>query len=54
MSDRELLSPDNSGSSWDKVLLAQKIDKQGGCNMSWCAYFEKVISRKGHLFQTGE
>ena len=32
MSDYELLSPDNSGSGWDNVLLAQKNNKQGGCN----------------------
>ena len=33
MSDHELLPLDNSGSGWDNVLLAQKINKQGGgCN----------------------
>ena len=36
MSDHELISPDNSGSGWDNVLLllAQKINKRGGgaCN----------------------
>ena len=30
MSDHELLSPDNSGSGWDNVLFAQKINKWGG------------------------
>ena len=31
--DQELLLPDNFGSGWDNVLLAQKINKQGGgCN----------------------
>ena len=30
MSDHELYSPDNSGSGWDNVLLAQKINKRGG------------------------
>ena len=30
MFDQELISPDNSGSGWDNVLLAQKINKRGG------------------------
>ena len=30
MSDHELLSRDNSGSVWNNVLLAQKINKPGG------------------------
>ena len=29
MSDHELLSPDNSGSGWDNVLLTQKFNKRG-------------------------
>ena len=29
MSDHELLSPDNSRSGWDNVLLDQKINEQG-------------------------
>ena len=32
MFDYELLWPDNSGSGWDNILLAQKINKRGGCN----------------------
>ena len=32
MSDYELLSPENSGSGWTNVFLAQKIDKWGGSN----------------------
>ena len=32
ISYHELVSPDNSGSGWDNSLLAQKINKQGGCN----------------------
>ena len=31
ISDYELLSLDNSGSAWDNVLLAQKINKQQEC-----------------------
>ena len=31
MSDHEVLSPDNSGSDWDNVLLAQKINKWEVC-----------------------
>ena len=42
MSDYELLSQDNSGSGWDNVLLAQKINKQGVViRMSWYTFFEK-------------
>ena len=47
MSDYELLSPDNSGSGWDNVLLAQKINKrgEGGCNKNVlvCTFFKKLI-----------
>ena len=48
MSHNELLSPDNSGSCGDNVLLAQKIDKQGGVviRMSWYV-FEKINSQEG-------
>ena len=43
MSDHELLSPDNSESGWDNVVLAQKINKQGvAIRMSWYALFEKI------------
>ena len=45
-------SPDNSGSGWDNVLLAQKIVKQGGAvaiRMSWYAFFEKINSQ-GDVF----
>ena len=39
VSDHELLSPDNSGSDWDKILLAQKINKWGeGCNKNVLVY----------------
>ena len=43
MSDDELISPDNSGSGWDNVLLAKKVNKRGGVaiRMSWYAFFEK-------------
>ena len=30
MSDHELLSPENSESVWDNVLIAQKNNKRGG------------------------
>ena len=42
--DHELLLPDNFGSGWDNVLLAQKINKWGGgvaIRMSWYAFVEK-------------
>ena len=33
ISDHELLSPDNSGSDWANVFVAQNINKWGGgCN----------------------
>ena len=34
MPDNELLSPDNSGSGWGSIPLAQKVNKWGGggCN----------------------
>ena len=56
MSDHDLFSPDNSGSSWDNVLLAQKKLINGGTSirMSWCAFFEKINSRGGRLFRTGD
>ena len=56
MSGHELLSPDNSGSDWDNVLLAQKSNKRRGVaiRMSWYAFFEKINSRWGRLFRTGE
>ena len=38
MPDHELISPDNSGSCWDNVLLAQKINKQRGCNKNVLVY----------------
>ena len=31
LSDYELLLLDNSGSGWDNAILAQKINKPGGC-----------------------
>ena len=46
MSDHELLSLDNSGSGWDNVLLAQKINKQGVVRrMFWYTFFEKIYSQ---------
>ena len=57
MSDHELLSPDNSDSGWDNVLLAQKINKQGvAIRMSWYALFEKINSwgGEGPLFRSAE
>ena len=51
MSDHELLSPDNSGSGWDNVLLAQKINKRGvAIRMSWYAFFEKINSQRGDVY----
>ena len=48
MSDHELLSPDNSGSGMDNVLLAQKIisNKRGvAITMFWYPFFEKINSQ---------
>ena len=47
MSDHELLLPDNSGSGWDNVLLAHKLNNRGraAIRMSWYASFEKINSR---------
>ena len=49
MSDNELLSPDNSGSGWDNVLLAYKIDKWGGgdCNKNVLVRIFCKISSQG-------
>ena len=45
MSNHELLSPDNPGTVWDNVLLAQKINKWGvAIRMSWYAFFEEINS----------
>ena len=57
ISDNELYSPDNSGSGWDNVLLAQKGNKRESCNKDLlvCIFFEKINSRGGgHLLQTEE
>ena len=55
MSAYELLSPDNSGSGGDNVLLAQKFNKRGvAIRVSWHTFFEKINSRGGRLFPTGE
>ena len=43
MSVHKFLSTDSSASDWDNVLLAQKINKQGGGvakRMSWYAFFD--------------
>ena len=32
MSGHELFSPDNSGSGWDNILLAQNVNNKGVCN----------------------
>ena len=54
MSDHELLSPDNSGSGWGNVLLAQKINKRGvAIRMSWYASFGKINSRGDVYSGTG-
>ena len=48
VSDHELLSPCNSGSGWDNVLSAQRIDKWGvgvAIRMFRCALFEKMNSQ---------
>ena len=39
-----------------KFLLGSKLISGGGVaiRMSWCAFFEKINSRGGRLFQTGE
>ena len=57
MSDYELLLPNNFGSGWDKVHLAQKGNNRGrgvAIRMPWYVVFEKINSRGGHLFQTGD
>ena len=44
MSDHKLLSLGNSGSGWDNVLLAQKINRPGGgvaIRMCWSAFWKK-------------
>ena len=51
MSDYELLSLDNSGSGWDNVLLAQKINKRGAAiRMSWYEFCEKINSQRGDVY----
>ena len=48
MSEHELLSPDNSGSGWDNVVLAKKvISGVVAIRMSWYSFFEKINSRGG-------
>ena len=39
-----------------KISSWLKINKRGGAalRMSWCAFFEKINSRGGRLFRTGE
>ena len=50
MSDHELLSRENSGSGWDNVPLAQKIDKWGvAIRISLYAFFAK-IDRGGDVY----
>ena len=48
MSNHELLSPDNSGSGWDNVLVGQKINKRRvTIRLSWYVFFEKINSWGG-------
>ena len=55
MSEHEVVSPDNSGSGWDNVLLAQNvISWAAAIKMSWYTFFEKINSRGGRLFLTGK
>ena len=54
MSDHEILLPDNPGSGWDNVVLAQKINEGVAIRMSWYVFFEKTKSRVGRLFRTGK
>ena len=43
ISDHELLSTDNSGSGWDNILFAQKINKRVVViRMFWYAIFDKL------------